>query len=186
MFVKKDDVNKYKEDFKFTIFAVKAIIFCLIFVTTVKLLIHTKEVPVYKTQVMYDLNDNFSRQKVRDYLVEMHVKYPDVAVAQMELESAGGTSNIAMQNNNIFGMKLATQRPTTALGERNNHAYYSHWRQSCIDYAMWQSFVMNPENILSEESWIDYIGRMYSKDDNYKIKLLRIKNGGDTINKRKL
>src|ERR1700748_1627939 len=79
----------------------------------------TKGRSTIQVQTMYDLNDNFSREKVRSYLIELHVKYPDVAMAQMDLESAGGTSNISMQNNNIFGMKLATQRPTTALGEKN-------------------------------------------------------------------
>ena len=72
-------------------------------------------------------------------------------------------------------MKAAERRPTTALGNRNNHAYYSHWRQSVVDYALWQSFVANSENIYSEEAWINYISKFYSRDNSYKSKLLIIK-----------
>jgi uncharacterized FlgJ-related protein len=128
------------------------------------------------TQIVYDLNDPFSEIKVRDYLRQLHVKYPEVAIAQMKLESANGSSKIFQEGNNLFGMKLAEHRPTTALGEKNGHAYYSHWRQSCIDYAMWQGFVEDPENISSESSWVNYISKFYSKDDSYKQKLLNIRN----------
>ncbi len=54
-------------------------------------------------------------------------------------------------------------------------AVYSHWRQSVVDYALWQSLVQNPENIRSESNWIDYINKYYSKDNSYKTKLLQIK-----------
>lgn len=131
-----------------------------------------KSAKLTSTEIVYDINDSYSEQKVRDYLIELKVKYPEVAVAQMKLESANGTSNIFRQNNNLFGMKVPGKRPTTALGTKNNHAYYSHWRQSCIDYALYQAYFMNADNISSEKDWLDFIGQMYAEDQNYKQKLV--------------
>lgn len=127
------------------------------------------------TQIMFDISDPFTEDKVRVYLKEMNVKYPEVALAQMKLESANGTSKMFRENNNLFGMKLPKVRPTTALGEKNNHSYYSHWRQSVIDYAMWQSFVMDPENIASEGDWVEYLDKMYSEDGSYGRKIMTIR-----------
>jgi len=73
-------------------------------------------------------------------------------------------------------MKLPKFRPTTALGEKNNHSYYSHWRQSVIDYAMWQSFVMDPENIASEGDWVEYLDKIYSEDGSYGRKIMNIRS----------
>lgn len=136
----------------------------------------SKSPSVERIQVVYDINDPFSEQKVLDYLKELHVKYPNIAIAQMKLESANGTSLVFREGNNLFGMKMAEKRPTTALGTRNNHAYYNHWRQSVIDYALWQSFVSNPENISSEEEWLNYVGRMYAEDNSYRKKLVIIRD----------
>lgn len=130
--------------------------------------------PEVKTQIVYDINDPYSEEKVAIYLKELNVKYIDVAVAQMKLESANGTSDIFRFNNNLFGMKNPKKRATTSLGEKDNHAYYSHWRQSVIDYALWQNFVSNAENLSSESDWIDYIGHMYAEDGKYKLKISKI------------
>ena len=127
------------------------------------------------TQVMFDISDPFTEDKVQQYLKDLRVKYPEVALAQMKLESANGTSSMFRENNNLFCMKLPKKRPTTALGEKSNHSYYSHWRQSVIDYAMWQAFVMDPENIDTEQDWINYLDKMYSEDGSYGRKITFIR-----------
>lgn len=133
-------------------------------------------------QVVYDINDPISEEKVRIYLKQLHVRYVDVAIAQMKLESASMTSKVFREGNNLFGMKLAEKRPTTALGVRNNHAYYSHWRQSCIDYALFQAYCMDLDNISSEETWIKFIGRIYAEDLSYHNKIVKMmKKDSDKI-----
>jgi hypothetical protein len=42
------------------------------------------------------------------------------------------------ENNNLFGMKMPEYRKTTAIGINRGHAVYSSWRESVIDYALWQ------------------------------------------------
>jgi flagellum-specific peptidoglycan hydrolase FlgJ len=157
----------------FTIIGVAIIISATINFFTITSL--AKSERVY-TQIMFDINDSFTEEKVKIYLKELNIKYPDVALAQMKLESANGTSKVFKENNNLFGMKLPKFRPTTALGEKNNHSYYSHWRQSVVDYAIWQSFVMNPENVASEKNWVEYLNRMYAEDGSYGEKILLIRN----------
>jgi hypothetical protein len=39
---------------------------------------------------------------------------------------------------------------------------------------MWQSFVMDPENLASEKDWIEYLDKMYSEDGSYGKKLMKI------------
>ena len=68
------------------------------------------------TQIMFDISDPYTEDKVKQYLKDLRVKYPEVALAQMKLESANGTSSMFRENNNLFGMKLPKKRPTTALG----------------------------------------------------------------------
>jgi flagellum-specific peptidoglycan hydrolase FlgJ len=157
----------------FTIIGVAIIISATINFFTITSL--AKSERVY-TQIMFDINDSFTEEKVKIYLKELNIKYPEVALAQMKLESANGSSKVFKENNNLFGMKLPKFRPTTALGEKNNHSYYSHWRQSVVDYAIWQSFVMNPENVASEKNWVEYLNRMYAEDGSYGEKILLIRN----------
>ncbi len=51
-----------------------------------------------QTKVVYnnvfDSNDPYTEQKFRAYLVQLHVKYPSVAIAQMKLETDNGKSNL--------------------------------------------------------------------------------------------
>lgn len=129
---------------------------------------------ITRAEIIYDINDPWSEVKVREYLIQLHVKYPEVAIAQMKLESANGTSKVFREGNNLFGSKVAIRRPTTALGEKNNHAYYSHWRMSCVDYAIWQAFVSNTENMDSQENWLQFVGRMYAEDESYLSKIKHI------------
>jgi uncharacterized FlgJ-related protein len=139
--------------------------------------------PVVKTEIIYDATDPYTETKAKEYLTQLKVRYVNVALAQLKLESGSATSKVFRENNNLFGMKPAEKRPTTALGSKNNHAYYSHWRQSIIDYALWQAYVMNADNISDENSWVNYINRHYSEiPGEYKRRLLAIKNKIDAQN----
>ena len=53
------------------------------------------------------------------------------------LESFFGTSQIASDCKNFFGMKLPNVRISTALGERRGHAYYSSFESSVFDFFYW-------------------------------------------------
>jgi len=80
----------------------------------------------------------FSLDNLKTEIKKQGIVYPDVALAQAKWESTHFTSNIFLDNHNLFGMKLARQRDTTAIGMNRNHAKYKNWQDSVKDYRLWQ------------------------------------------------
>jgi len=86
-----------------------------------------------------------------------------IQLAQAIAESGGGISDIAKLSNNLFGMKEAKQRRTTAIGTKNNHAYYKHWHDSVIDYLLYQRAYYN-----GVEDYYSFLSRMgYAANKKY-------------------
>jgi uncharacterized FlgJ-related protein len=54
--------------------------------------------------------------------------------AQAAHETGNFTSDIFKENNNLFGMKLARVRKTTAIGENRGHAVYKSVEDCIADY----------------------------------------------------
>ena len=54
--------------------------------------------------------------------------------AQAAHETGNFTSDIFKENNNLFGMKLARVRKTTAIGENRGHAVYASIEDCIKDY----------------------------------------------------
>lgn len=119
-----------------------------------------------------DKQNEFNREKLKAYILELNVKYPHIVMAQAELETGGFKSKIFKENHNLFGMKVATKRPTTNKGEENGHAYYESWRESVVDYAFYSAQYLS--NIKSEAEYFDYLSQSYAEDPNYIIKLKEI------------
>lgn len=112
--------------------------------------------------------DPFSPEKLTEYLEELNVQHTDIVMAQAQLETNTFTSRIFQENNNLFGMKVAKVRPTTNQGEQYNHAYYRHWRESVLDYAMYQARYLSG---LSRYEYLQYLGKYYAEDSNYVNKI---------------
>jgi hypothetical protein len=121
-----------------------------------------------------DKQNEFSREKLKAYILELNVKYPHIVMAQAELETGGFKSRIFKENHNLFGMKVATKRPTTNKGEENGHAYYENWRESVVDYAFYSAQYLS--NIKSEADYLEYLKQSYAEDPNYVNKLINIIN----------
>jgi len=79
-----------------------------------------------------------TKQELLDYMEMLGVKHKKIVLKQIMLETGNLTSDIYKENNNLFGMKEARQRQTTALGTNRGHAYYTNWKSSVIDYLLWQ------------------------------------------------
>jgi len=127
---------------------------------------------VEKIPILLSKDSNkFSQEKLKLKLKTLKLQHPEIIYAQALLESNNFKSNIFKQNNNLFGMKVASTRPTTALGLQLNHAYYSSWEESLIDYSLWQaSFARN----LTQEEYLNLLDRMYAEDKTYKKKLIKL------------
>jgi flagellum-specific peptidoglycan hydrolase FlgJ len=103
------------------------------------------------------------------------IEYPDAVFLQAILETGFFTSTIFLNGNNLFGMKLAKVRETTAIGEYNQHAQYLHWSDSVKDYALWQKWYKSRGYVLYGTDINEYLVFLrcvnYAEDPKYIVKL---------------
>lgn len=107
---------------------------------------------------------------------EIGIKFPDLVFTQTMLESANLKSRISIQNNNIFGMRLAKKRPTTAIGESGGYAVYADWYSCVLDYYEYQKFVIH-EKAISEAKYLGILGKRYAENKHYVAVLKKNKKG---------
>lgn len=117
-----------------------------------------------KLIIVQEFNE-FNEDKLIDKLKELNVKFPYIVLAQAKLETGNFTSKIFKENNNLFGMREAKQRITTAAGTENNHAYYHSWQESILDYAFYQCRYLSGIN--TEEQYFNYLKQSYAEDPKY-------------------
>lgn len=115
---------------------------------------------------------SFNEKEFVLFLKEINIKYPHIVYAQALVESSHFSSDIFKHNHNLFGMKMPRVRCTLAKGTKRNHAYFDHWTESVIDYALYQSAYMR--NIKSEEDYFAHLSRTYAEDPKYVSKLKSI------------
>jgi len=118
------------------------------------------------------VENKFTPERLKEYILELNIRFPHIVYAQAQLESGNFTSHIFNVNNNLFGMKEAKRRPTTNKGTENGHAYFNHWKESVVDYAFYQAAYLN--DIRSEKEYWEYLGQNYAEDPNYISKLKKI------------
>ena len=128
--------------------------------------------------ILIQEEDTFSEYKLIEMMGDLNIKYPWIPLAQSMVETGHFKSDIFIENHNLFGMKQARRRVTTAEGTNRGHAYYSTWRESVYDYAFYQSRYLG--KISDEDSYYQYIAASYAEDTSYVTKLKQV------INKYKL
>jgi uncharacterized FlgJ-related protein len=107
----------------------------------------------------------FNTANMLKIMDEIGIEYPDIVMAQAKIETAHFTSKIFRENHNLFGMKLPRQRSTTAIGEQYNHAEYTSWRQSVVDYKLWQDRVLT--KVHGRRAYLRYLSKYYATDKQY-------------------
>jgi len=153
-------------------------IICMLFITTL-----TSILTLYNVNKSNIINGevrtliineklSFNKAKLKAYIIELNLKYPHIILAQAQLESGNFTSDVFKENNNFFGMKCATQRPTTNKGENLNHAIFDTWRDCVVDYAFYQAKYLS--NLNSEEQYFEYLKQNYAEDTTYISKLKEV------------
>jgi len=131
------------------------------------------------TQILHGKSDTivvrsteFSEQALIKMLMDCNIKYPHIVLAQAKQESGHFKSRIFKQNHNMFGMKKARQRITSAQDEKKGHAFYRDWMDCVYDYAMYQSSVMC--NVSNENEYFAKLGARYAEDPMYVTRLKTI------------
>lgn len=123
--------------------------------------------------VIHEYNQ-FTQEKLVSKIKELNIRYPHIVLGQAMLETGFFTSKIFRENNNLFGMREAKQRITTAKGTENNHAYYTSWQESLLDYSFYQCRYLS--NIQTEEQYFQYLEQSYAEDTSYVPKLKSLIN----------
>lgn len=98
---------------------------------------------------------------------------PEIVYKQAQIETGQFTSNLLWRGNNVFGMKMARRRETTATSIVYGHAGYSHWYDSVKDYVLWQRW--HKERGYSLDNYLLFLQEVgYATDINYINKLKSI------------
>lgn len=105
----------------------------------------------------------------------MGVKHPDIITAQALEETGYFKSSLFKRNGNLFGMKKAGSRPTTACGIIGGYANYKchtdYILYSVMDRVMLDAaFYRN----LSKEAYYAKLSRTYASNPNYVRNLKKI------------
>lgn len=126
-----------------------------------------------ETRLLVIRQDNeFSETKLKEYIVDLNIRFPHIVFAQAKLESGNFKSTIFIENNNLFGMKMATRRPTTNKGTSRGHAVFDNWKESVLDYAFYQARFLG--NIKTESEYIQYLKMNYAEDPGYVEKVIKL------------
>jgi uncharacterized FlgJ-related protein len=116
--------------------------------------------------------EQFSQEALVEELKRLNVRFPHIILAQAILETGYYDSRVFKENNNLFGMKEARARATTAKGTQLGHAYYDHWKESVTDYALYQAAYLN--KLRTETRYLNYLDRNYAEAKNYDQALQQI------------
>lgn len=140
-------------------------IFVLLFIlgwfTGINKIIHKPKI----TDTVIVHGESFSEEALIKLMKNSNVKYPYIVFAQAKLESGGFKSKIFRQNNNMFGMKVPKQRPTTTIGEKDGFAVYRDWIDCLYDYALYQAYAM--ATIDNESEYFNRLEEKYCTDTGY-------------------
>lgn len=129
--------------------------------------------PIESELVVLDSSELvFSRDVLVKELKRLNVRFPHIVLAQSILETGYWESRIYQENNNLFGMKQARARATTAKGTQLGHAYYDDWKESVTDYALYQAAYLN--KLRTEKKYLNYLDRNYAEAKNYDKNLIAI------------
>ncbi len=132
---------------------------------------HVKNNPIKTVNINYEKDTTFSEIELVHYLEQLKVKYPDIVYAQARLETGNFKSPIFILNNNLFGMTTIGNRPTTSIGSRYGFAYFNTWRNSVLDYLIYQCLYLKDKTY---EEYLYYLDTVYAEDPNYVNKIKNI------------
>jgi hypothetical protein len=125
-----------------------------------------------------------SQDKVIELLKKHKVRYPHIALAQAYVETNLGKTGIGKPNKNLFGMRVARQRSTLAIGEENNFAVFDNWIESVLDYTLWQDAVFGVNSNTTEEQYYVVLDQIYCEGNHtYSQKVKQIINNYKLKNK---
>lgn len=139
-----------------------------------------KLILIFLLSVITPAKDSATHLGVYNEILEQGLEFPDIVFAQAVLESGGFTSRVSKENNNIFGMRRPTKRPTTSVGASHGYSVYESWRESIEDYRLFQEMLFSKHKF-TRSSYLEYLDKYYSTTKGYKNRVLRIIKNHKTL-----
>ena len=174
--------DKHKMNFVIATRTYLRMIYCLLLGSIISFIIITcmqteklnsiKYITEETRMLVINQENEFSEVKLKEYIIGLNIKFPHIVFAQAKLESGYFKSTIFKENNNLFGMKIETRRPTTNKGENRGHAVFDTWKESVLDYAFYQARFLG--DIKTEGEYIQYLKANYAEDPGYVEKVIKL------------
>lgn len=118
-------------------------------------------------------DSTLNEENVYKALLFFKVKYPDVVISQINLESSHLKSKLCKSNNNLLGMTVPYKRNTTATNSKG-FAKYNNWIECIIDYKLYQDYILSKNNLDTKKKYIAYLHKNYAKSSSYKTNLTNL------------
>ena len=130
-----------------------------------------QEVSIPEEQKLIVLKEanRFSEERLVAEIAGLNFRFPHIVLAQAKLESNNFRSYLFKENNNMFGMKLASSRLTLAQGSEHGYASYESWTESLMDYALYYSSYLR--NVKTEKEYYQFLSKFYAEDVAYVSKI---------------
>lgn len=125
--------------------------------------------------VLVSHEDVCDSTNVKTYIQKLHIRFPDVVYRQVLIESGHFSSPIFRGQHNLLGMQVSDGRPTTGKNVGQRFASYDNWKESLVDYALWQAAYAS--EIQTEGQYYDFLDRIYcepSAGPKYSIRLKQV------------
>ena len=109
-----------------------------------------------------------TKDSVASLLTELGAWYPDIIMAQIQTESGYGVSDVAINANNLLGMKKTGKRKTTQIKNQEYKGYgkYNNWESCVIDRVMWDyEFFGNKKP--TRENYVERLNQFYAESSQY-------------------
>ncbi len=111
-------------------------------------------------------------KKIFHEIDNLPFKYKDVIKKQFLLETSHASSEVFRKSNNLFGMRLAGSRITTALYSKSGYAFYKSTKESILDRLIYEASYMRNMN---RKEYLNFLDNTYSVGGkNYTKTLLNI------------
>ena len=113
-------------------------------------------------------SSEITKDSVGSLLSHLNAWYPEIIMAQVQIESDYGKSNVARNSNNLVGMKKANKRITTQIKNQDYNGYgkYNNWESCIIDRVIWDYEVFGSKKP-SREAYIEKLNHIYAESRQY-------------------
>ena len=116
-------------------------------------------------------NNTFSEEALIKEIKRLPFKYKEIILAQAIIESGHYKSPVFKEGRNLFGLREARSRATTAKGTVLNHAEYDNWKESVLDRLIYEVKYLDK---LNREQYLKYLDKSYAQAGGYDRSLEQI------------